>query len=121
ASKWAEEWRKTASASGSSLSRVVRIWIGCPSARGKRRSWTRPFERTSTACSASFGPIARAASSPVAPSGSSSSDWSGRSTFMSNQDMEQPREDDRNDELDESPVPDPTENQGDAEDVPEAD
>jgi hypothetical protein len=40
---------------------------------------------------------------------------------MSNQDMEERREDDRNDELDESPVPDPTENQGDAEDVPEAD
>jgi hypothetical protein len=31
-----------------------------------------------------------------------------------------PREDDRNDEIDESPVPDP-ENGGDAEDVPEAD
>jgi hypothetical protein len=31
-----------------------------------------------------------------------------------------PREDDRNDEIDESPVPDPEEN-GDAEDVPEAD
>src|SRR5215475_7568818 len=41
-----------------------------------------PFERTSTACSASFGPIARAASSPVAPSGSSSSELSGRTTFM---------------------------------------
>jgi hypothetical protein len=39
---------------------------------------------------------------------------------MSNQDMEHPRDDDRNDELDESPVPDPEEN-GDAEDVPEAD
>jgi hypothetical protein len=39
---------------------------------------------------------------------------------MSNQDMEHPREDDRNDELDDSPVPDPEEN-GDAEDVPEAD
>jgi hypothetical protein len=39
---------------------------------------------------------------------------------MSNQDMEQPREDDRNDELNESPAPDPEEN-GDAEDVPEAD
>jgi hypothetical protein len=39
---------------------------------------------------------------------------------MSNQDKEHPREDDRNDELDESPVPDPEEN-GDAEDVPEAD
>ena len=43
-----------------------------------RRSCTRPFERTSTASSASFGPIAAAASSPVAPSGSSSSDESGR-------------------------------------------
>jgi hypothetical protein len=40
---------------------------------------------------------------------------------MSTQDTEQPREDDRNDELDESPVPDPEENEGDAEDVPEAD
>jgi hypothetical protein len=40
---------------------------------------------------------------------------------MSNQDMEQPREDDRNEELDESPVPDPEEQQGDAEDDPEAD
>jgi hypothetical protein len=40
---------------------------------------------------------------------------------MSDQDMEQPREDDRNDELDESPAPKPEENQGDAEDVPEAD
>src|SRR5687767_361551 len=38
--------------------------------------------RTRTACSASFGPIARAASSPVAPSGSSSSDESGRTTFI---------------------------------------
>jgi hypothetical protein len=35
--------------------------------------------------------------------------------------MEQPREDDRNEELEESPVPDPEENQGDAEDDPEAD
>ena len=35
--------------------------------------------------------------------------------------MEQPREDDRNDEVDESPVPDPVENQGDADDDPEAD
>ena len=41
-----------------------------------------PFERSSTACSASFGPIARAASRPVAPSGSSSLDPSGSSTFM---------------------------------------
>jgi hypothetical protein len=39
---------------------------------------------------------------------------------MSNQDKEHPRQDDRNDELNESPVPDPEEN-GDAEDVPEAD
>ena len=35
--------------------------------------------------------------------------------------MEHPREDDRNDELDESPVPDPTDKETDAEDVPEAD
>jgi hypothetical protein len=40
---------------------------------------------------------------------------------MSNQDTEPPREDERNEELDESPVPDPEEDQGDAEDVPEAD
>jgi hypothetical protein len=39
---------------------------------------------------------------------------------MSEQDKPQPREDDRNEELDESPVPDPEEN-GDAEDVPTAD
>jgi hypothetical protein len=39
---------------------------------------------------------------------------------MENQNMEHPRDDDRNDELDESPVPDP-EDGGDAEDVPEAD
>jgi hypothetical protein len=32
-----------------------------------------------------------------------------------------PREDDRNDELEGSPVPDPEEEQGDAEDVPQAD
>ena len=32
-----------------------------------------------------------------------------------------PREDDRNEEIDESPVPDPTETEGDAEDDPEAD
>jgi hypothetical protein len=38
---------------------------------------------------------------------------------MSDQDTP-PRDDDRNDEIDESPVPDPEEN-GDAEDVPEAD
>jgi hypothetical protein len=39
---------------------------------------------------------------------------------METQDTEQPREDDRNEELDESPVPDPDDG-GDAEDVPEAD
>jgi hypothetical protein len=40
---------------------------------------------------------------------------------MRDQDTEQPREDDRNDELDESPVPDPEAEQGDAEDAPGAD
>jgi hypothetical protein len=40
---------------------------------------------------------------------------------MSEQNMEAPRGDDRNDELDESPVPDPEETNGDAEDDPEAD
>jgi hypothetical protein len=40
---------------------------------------------------------------------------------MSTQDTKEPREDDRNEELDESPVPDPTEDQGDAEDDPQAD
>jgi hypothetical protein len=39
---------------------------------------------------------------------------------MDSENTEHPRDDDRNDELDESPVPDPEEN-GDAEDVPEAD
>jgi len=39
---------------------------------------------------------------------------------MSNQDKEEPRKDDRNDEPDESPVPDP-EQPSDADDVPEAD
>jgi len=39
---------------------------------------------------------------------------------MDTQDTEEPRKDDRNEELDESPVPDP-EDGGDAEDVPEAD
>jgi hypothetical protein len=32
-----------------------------------------------------------------------------------------PREDDRNDEVEESPVPDPTDGESDAEAVPEAD
>ena len=40
---------------------------------------------------------------------------------MSEQDKPHPREDDRNVELEESPVPDPEEDQGDAEDVPSAD
>jgi hypothetical protein len=40
---------------------------------------------------------------------------------MSTQDTEQAREDDRSEELDESPVPDPEEQQGDAKDDPEAD
>jgi hypothetical protein len=39
---------------------------------------------------------------------------------MSTQDTEQPREDDRNEEIDESPVPDP-EKPGDTEDDPSAD
>jgi hypothetical protein len=39
---------------------------------------------------------------------------------MSDNDTQHPREDDRNEELEESPVPDPEEN-GDTEDVPEAD
>lgn len=40
---------------------------------------------------------------------------------MTNQDTEQGREDDRNEELEGSPAPDPEEEQGDAEDVPGAD
>jgi hypothetical protein len=40
---------------------------------------------------------------------------------MTEQDKAHPRDNDRNDELDESPVPDPEEEQGDADDVPEAD
>jgi hypothetical protein len=40
---------------------------------------------------------------------------------MSEQDMEQPREDDRNDELDGSPVPDPDDSDEGADDVPTAD
>jgi hypothetical protein len=39
---------------------------------------------------------------------------------MTDNDTQHPREDDRDEELDESPVPDPDENGG-AEDVPEAD
>jgi hypothetical protein len=40
---------------------------------------------------------------------------------MTEQDKAHPRDDDRNEELEESPVPDPEEQQGDADDVPEAD
>jgi hypothetical protein len=40
---------------------------------------------------------------------------------MSDQDTQELREDDRNEELEGSPVPDPEEEQGDAEDVPGAD
>ena len=40
---------------------------------------------------------------------------------MTNQDTEHPREDDRNDEIEGPPIPDPEEEQGDAEDVPSAD
>jgi hypothetical protein len=40
---------------------------------------------------------------------------------MSEQDTSHPREDDRNDELDESPVPDPESKDTDADDDPQAD
>jgi hypothetical protein len=40
---------------------------------------------------------------------------------MTTQDTEHPREDDRNDELDESPVPDPTDKDPDDANDPEAD
>ena len=40
---------------------------------------------------------------------------------MTNQDTEHAREDDRNEELEGSPAPDPEEEPGDAEDVPGAD
>jgi hypothetical protein len=40
---------------------------------------------------------------------------------MTEQDMEHPREGDRNDELDGSPVTDPEDSDSDAEDVPTAD
>jgi hypothetical protein len=42
-------------------------------------------------------------------------------TFMRDDKDKHPREDDRNDEIDDSPVPDPETAGGDAEDVPEAD
>src|SRR3954453_16025718 len=100
---------------------MVKIWIGSPSCNGSRRSCTCPLARTSTACSASFGPIAPAASRPVASSGSSSSELSGRTIFMSEQNKDHPREDDRNEEIDESPVPDPTETDQPSDDDPTAD
>jgi hypothetical protein len=81
-----------------------------------------PFERTRTACSASFGPIARAASRPVAPSGSSSSELSGRTTFTMEENTQAPSDQDPDGTEEGSPVPDPEdEDGGDAEDVPEAD
>jgi hypothetical protein len=40
---------------------------------------------------------------------------------MADQDTSHPREDDRNEELEESPVPDPEATDGDAEDDPGAD
>jgi hypothetical protein len=40
---------------------------------------------------------------------------------MADQDTSHPREDDRNDELEESPVPDPEATEGDADDDPGAD
>jgi hypothetical protein len=40
---------------------------------------------------------------------------------MPDNDTEHPREDDRNEEVEGSPVPDPTEERPDASDVPEAD
>src|SRR3954452_10564492 len=96
-----------------------------PSASGRRRSCGTPSALTSTACSASFGPIARAASRPLAPSASSSFELSGRTTSMEDdKDTQADRPDDRNDELPGSPAPDPDpdpEEQEGAEDDPEAD
>jgi hypothetical protein len=40
---------------------------------------------------------------------------------MADKDMQHPRDDDRNDELDESPVPDPEAKEADADDDPGAD
>jgi hypothetical protein len=42
-------------------------------------------------------------------------------TFMDDQDTSVPRDDDRNDEVADSPAPDPEEGEQDAEDVPTAD
>jgi hypothetical protein len=46
---------------------------------------------------------------------------SGRRTFMTEDKDTHPREDDRNEELDESPVPDPEANDAGAGEDPEAD
>jgi hypothetical protein len=46
---------------------------------------------------------------------------SGRTTFKTEQDKEHPREDDRNDEIDESPAPDPTDKDHPSDDDPGAD
>src|SRR5918996_6269046 len=62
-----------------------------PSSSGRRRSRVEPFTRRSTACSASLGPMARAASRPVAPSASSSSEESGRTTFIAQVRIDRPR------------------------------
>ena len=40
---------------------------------------------------------------------------------MSEQDKEHPREDDRNEKVDGSPIPDPTQDDTGADDIPEAD
>ena len=68
----AEPW---GTARNSVTAQTLALWASMPAA------WS------STACSASFGPIARAASRPVAPSGSSSVELSGRTTFMEDKDM----------------------------------
>jgi hypothetical protein len=57
----------------------------------------------------------------VAPSGSSSSDESGRITRMEETVPQHPRDDDRNEEDEGSPIPDPEEENTTAEDDPQAD
>ncbi len=47
--------------------------------------------------------------------------FDGQHGFMTEPNETHPREDDRNEEIDESPVPDPTEKESPAEDDPEAD
>ena len=77
--------------------------------------------RTSTASSARRGPIARAASSPVAPSGSSSSLRSGRMTLTMAENTQAPEEQDPEPTDVGSPVPDPESDDTNAEDIPSAD